>query len=190
MANKIMIIRHAEKPSDDGSIHGVDQNGNHDPTELIVRGWQRAAALLRLFAPPNGAFSNHALATPQTIFACGPNNHAKSVRSVHTVQTLAQFLNKNVDQSVQKGDEKKLARAAASAQGPVLIAWEHDAIPDIVAAIAGQDHLCPKKWPDSRFDVVWMLDQNGAAWSFAQAPQMVLPGDRAELIDFVKGGKP
>jgi len=190
MATKIMIIRHGEKPSDDGSIRGVDQHGGHDPDELIVRGWQRAGALVRLFAPPKGAFSDHALATPKNIFACGPNDHAKSVRSVHTVQTLAQFLNKNVDQTAQKGEEKKLAKAAISVQGPVLIAWEHEAIPDIVAAISDQDHLCPKKWPDSRFDVVWVLDKSASGWSFAQAPQMVLPGDRAELIDFVKAGKP
>ena len=74
MATKIMIIRHGEKPSDDGSIHGVDPHGGHDPDELIVRGWQRAGALVRLFAPPNGAFSDHALATPENIFACGPND--------------------------------------------------------------------------------------------------------------------
>jgi hypothetical protein len=190
MANKIMIIRHGEKPSDDGSIRGVDQHGGHDPNELVVRGWQRAGALVRLFVSMNGAVSNHALATPENIFACGPNDHAKSVRSVHTVQTLAEFLNRNVDQTVQKGEEKKLAKAVISAQGPVLIAWEHDAIPDIVAAISGKDHLCPKKWPDSRFDVVWVLDKDGADWSFAQVAQMVLPGDRSEPINFVKVGNP
>ncbi len=190
MAAKIMIIRHGEKPSDDGSIHGVDQNGGHDSDELSVRGWQRAGALVHVFAPPNGAFSNPALARPEHIFACGPNDHAKSVRSVHTVQTLAQFLNRNVDQSIQKGDEKKLAAAAIAAPGPVLIAWEHDAISDIVADISGQDHLSPRKWPDSRFDVVWILDKIDNGWTFSQAPQMALPGDRADLIEFVKGGKP
>src|SRR5436305_1233268 len=133
MATKIMIIRHGEKPSDDASIHGVDQNGQHDPTELIVRGWQRAGALVRLFAPPNGAFSNHALATPQAIFACGPNNHAKTVRPLHTVQTLEQFVTRNIDQCVEKRDEKNVVSAAISPKEPVLIAWEHDAIPDIVA---------------------------------------------------------
>jgi hypothetical protein len=190
MATKIMIIRHGEKPSDDGFIHGVDQHGNHDPNELSVRGWQRAGALVRLFASPDASVSNHALATPQNIFACGPSDHAKSVRSVHTVQTLAEFLNRSVDQTVQRGHEQKLAKAAVSTPGPVLIAWEHDAIPDIVAAITGEDHLCPSKWPDSRFDVVWVLDQSESAWTFLQVAQMVLPGDRAEPIAFVKRGKP
>jgi hypothetical protein len=37
-ASKIMVIRHAEKPSDDGTITGVAQNGDQNPEELIVRG--------------------------------------------------------------------------------------------------------------------------------------------------------
>jgi hypothetical protein len=72
----------------------------------------------------------------------------------------------------------------------VLIALEHDAIPDIVSAVSGQDHLCPKKWPDSRFDMVWVLDKDGSGWSLSQVAQMVLPGDGAELIEFAKGAKP
>ena len=35
----IMIIRHAEKPSEDGSIHGVDVTGQANSEELSVRGW-------------------------------------------------------------------------------------------------------------------------------------------------------
>ena len=44
-AEKIMIIRHAERPPDDGSIDGVNMSGTKDPKELTVRGWQRAGAL-------------------------------------------------------------------------------------------------------------------------------------------------
>ncbi len=41
-ATTIMLIRHAEKPGgDDG---GVDQKGDADKHNLIVRGWQRAGA--------------------------------------------------------------------------------------------------------------------------------------------------
>jgi len=45
-ATKIMIIRHAEKPSEDGLTNGVNMSGTKDPEDLIVRGWQRAGALL------------------------------------------------------------------------------------------------------------------------------------------------
>jgi hypothetical protein len=38
-AQKIMIIRHAEKPEHHGA-RGVDENGNEDRESLTVRGWQ------------------------------------------------------------------------------------------------------------------------------------------------------
>lgn len=44
-ATKIMLIRHAEKPRDDGSVRGVAADGRQDPEELVVRGWQRSGAL-------------------------------------------------------------------------------------------------------------------------------------------------
>ncbi|MBL6617311.1 MAG: hypothetical protein ISP45_25085, partial [Reyranella sp.] len=43
----ILVIRHAEKP--DGVALGVDENGVIDEQSLIVRGWQRAGALVGLF---------------------------------------------------------------------------------------------------------------------------------------------
>ena len=191
MATKIMIIRHGEKPSDNGSVHGVDESGAHDPDELSVRGWQRAGALVRFFAPPNGTFSHPALATPTSIFAPLPSGHVKSVRSQHTVQPLARYLNRTVDLHHEKGDEDKLAQTATATQGVVLIAWEHQAIPDIAAAIVGHDHACPKKWPDSRFDMVWILDQKtGSGWALTQVPQLVLPGDVGDVIPATKTGAP
>jgi hypothetical protein len=191
MPAKIMITRHAEKPSDNGSVRGVEINGSHDPDELSVRGWQRAGALIGFFAPQNGAFAHSSLATPDAIFACHPHGHVKSVRSAHTVQLLAQFLNTTIDLNHERGSEDQLVKAVMATQGVVLIAWEHDAIPDIVSKITGKDHICPKKWPDSRFDVVWVLDQKPtSAWALTQVPQLVLPGDRGEVIEFVKAGKP
>lgn len=182
MATKIMIIRHAEKPSDDGKIRGVDENGSPDPDELSVQGWQRAGALIRFFAPLNQSFTHPALATPDVIFACAPSGHATSVRSQHTVTPLAEFLKQSVNLQYDKNDEKKLVRAVTAAQGVALIAWEHNMIPEIVADIADNDSICPKKWDDSRFDLVWVLDsQPNESWKFTQVPQMVLAGDQAEI---------
>src|SRR5262245_16855969 len=46
----IFIIRHGEKPEQkDG--YGVDDECNLKKTSLLPRGWQRAGALVRLFAP-------------------------------------------------------------------------------------------------------------------------------------------
>jgi hypothetical protein len=51
VATKIMRMRHAAKPSEDGSVVRVDEFGHPSKDELSVRGWQRAGALVRLFAP-------------------------------------------------------------------------------------------------------------------------------------------
>lgn len=187
MARKVMLIRHGEKPDKDGSVHGISEKGLHDPDELTVRGWQRSGALIRFFAPPHGMFSHAALATPDKIFACMPHGHVKSVRSAHTVEPLAKFLNKTVDLSHERGAEDQLAQAVIASQGVVLIAWEHDAIPKIAARIMSPHKLSADKWPDSRFDIVWVLDQSSASgWALTQAPQLVLPGDRSDVIEFFK----
>jgi hypothetical protein len=181
MASKIMLIRHAEKPTD--ALSGVSEDGNQNPEELIVRGWQRAGALVRFFAPAAGAFSDPRLATPDTIFASGIAHHSNSLRPQHTIQPLAQLLNLTPNLSYAKGDENDLAAAVLRSSGVVLIAWQHEAIPAIVNQIVGNSSTCPQTWLDTRFDLVWVLDAaaNGN-WSFTQVPQMLLAGDKPEPI--------
>lgn len=181
-ATKIMIVRHGEKPSDDGKVQGVTADGKADPEELIVRGWQRSGALVRLFAPRGGAFVDPRLAQPKTVFASDVGKHSKSLRPQHTVLAVATFLNLKLDLDYKKGDEPALAKAVVAATGPVLIGWEHEAIPDIVNAIVGNTTTCPQKWSGTRFDLVWVLDQNTKGWTFSQVPQLVLPGDSDQPI--------
>jgi hypothetical protein len=78
MAEKIMLIRHAEKPDETGSVLGIDEAGRPDPNQLSVRGWQRAGALVRFFAPL-GQEHPKGMATPSAIFACKPHNGSSSV---------------------------------------------------------------------------------------------------------------
>ena len=183
-ASKIMIIRHAEKPADDGSVAGVSQAGSQDPEELTVRRWQRSGALIRLFAPPGGSFASPLLATPDIIFASGAAKHSKSLRPQHTVFALADFLGQKLDLSHAKGEEDRLAADAISKNGSILIAWEHEAIPMIANQITGNSKTCPQRWTEDRFDLVWVFDRDSAAnrWSFEQVPQMLLPGDSSSLI--------
>ena len=182
-STKIMIIRHAERPPDDGSLNGVSQTGSKDPEELIVRGWQRAGALVRFFAPADGHFVNPLLATPDTIFASKVAHHSPSLRPQHTVMLLADFLHRSIVQTHAKGEESALAADAVAANGTVLISWEHEAIPALCALITGNNTTCPAKWHGSRFDLVWVLSRANASapWTFAQVPQLLLPGDSAEI---------
>src|SRR4051794_27889179 len=50
----IMIIRHAEKPLPSNRSRGITAGGRRDKRSLTVTGWQRAGALVELFAPSRG----------------------------------------------------------------------------------------------------------------------------------------
>ena len=184
MAKKIMVIRHAEKHDDAGLIAGVTIEGRPDPEDLTVRGWQRAGALIGLFLPPDGVFIDRSLATPDAIFASGIGPHSKSQRPQNTVAPLAAKLGLQLNTNHLKGDEAALAADVIACNGVVLIAWEHQAIPVIGNAITSNESSCPQSWPDTRFDVVWIFDQDAAAggWSFHQVPQRLLAGDSSEPI--------
>lgn len=183
---KIMIIRHAEKPSDDGTIVGVSAEGAENPEELTVRGWQRSGALVRLFKPFDGRFSTNLLATPDVIFASKVGHKSNSLRPQHTVLALGTLLALTpalvLDHA--KGEEDALVQDLMSKGGVVLIAWEHEAIPGIGNRIIGNSTTCPQKWAKDRFDLVWVFDQRpaGQGWTFNQVPHMLLPGDKAEPI--------
>jgi hypothetical protein len=51
MADKIMLIRHAEKPDVLPPNFGVDEAGQQDPDELVVRGWQQHCGACLVFSP-------------------------------------------------------------------------------------------------------------------------------------------
>src|SRR5262245_18417107 len=95
---QIMLIRHAEKPY--GTQYGVTEHGNRNAESLIVRGWQRAGALVALFDPAVGSLQNPYLAVPTFIYASRPVTAApsskkgkkigsKSQRPLQTITPLA-----------------------------------------------------------------------------------------------------
>lgn len=181
-ASKIMLIRHSEKPSGDGTIKGISNSGDPNPEGLTVRGWQRAGALARFFSPLDQRFIEPGIATPDTIFASGVGAHSKSERPRQTVEPLAELLGKTTVEDYLKGDEIALATACVAKAGVVLVAWEHVLIHVIANAIVGNAEMVPQNWPDDRFDVVWVLDRQLAGWSFSQVPQLLLGGDKEDLI--------
>jgi len=172
---KVMLIRHAEKPGE-ASCVGVDEAGRPDPNQLSVRGWQRAGALVRFFAPI-GQEHPRGIATPSAIFACKPVNGTSSVRPFNTVSPLAALLGIAVNHDLGKSDEAALLDAVRNASGAVLICWSHEPMPGIARKIAGELPGIPAKWPAKRFDLVWILDAAGEGWCFYQIGQFLLPGD-------------
>src|SRR5208282_4745313 len=125
---KVMLIRHAEKPDGTGRVLGVDESGQPNPNQLSVRGWQRAGALVRYFAPIGKEFTP-GIATPAVIFACRPANGSNSLRPLSTVLPLASALQIPVRNEIGRGDERALPGAISGTSGAVLICWSHDEIP-------------------------------------------------------------
>ena len=188
-----MVIRHAEKP--EGAVQGVDADGNDGKEFLIVRGWQRAGALVRFFAPASAQFQHPGIDQPRWLFASGPvsrkdkkkaGNGSKSYRPEQTITPLSQFLGSKVPLNLNyvEGEETQVAAAAVACEGVVLIAWQHEEIPAIADAIPGKTGVVPSKWPGDRFDVVWVFDlQANGGYSFSQVPQMLLAGDLPSVIE-------
>jgi hypothetical protein len=179
MADKIMVVRHGEKPGDPPPPCGVDDQGNQDQNSLIVRGWQRSGALAGLFSSW-GVAARLGLAVPKTVYAAEP--HSRSKRPDETVSAVAALLNITIALGFKDGHEGPLATAAMAATGPVLIGWHHEGIPAIANAILGNQTTAPQHWPAGRFDMVWVFDRGSGGWAFSQVAQMVLAGDSDQPI--------
>lgn len=180
---RIMFIRHAEKPQDGVSL-GVTASGAPDGESLTPRGWQRAGALVRYFSPVSGECVE-GLSTPTVVFAAGVGPHSSSQRPIETVTPLVDFLNTSRPTpfvtSHLKDDGDALIADVLSRDGVILVAWQHERIPALIARIA-QAPAVPQKWPDNRFDIVWILDRTPDGWRFSQIPQLLLSGDLSSPI--------
>ncbi|MGF6806704.1 hypothetical protein OKW30_001830 [Paraburkholderia sp. Clong3] len=185
-AQKIMVIRHGEKPQGAVPPYGVTVDGEQDVNSLLVAGWTRAGALAVLFAPSRGALQSPQLAQPQTVFAASDDAGKSSKRPEETVSVVAQKLKLQVDTTYSVGQEQQLAAAAMSCTGVVLIGWEHKHIPLIANAILGNTSA-PQTWPGDRFDVVWVFDLNATsdAYQLTQVCELLLPGDSPEPIPVI-----
>lgn len=184
-ATKIMIIRHAEKPPSAPPPYGVLDTGDQDPESLTIQGWQRAGALTCFFDPTYGPLQNSLLAKPQFLYASKQKNLKHSSRPDETITPLANKLWLEININFMKGEEEKMVEDALQKSGIVLICWQHEKIPTSTKEGLGiakyiletgsynfsQVPQCllygdspdpiegaPDKWPDDRFDVVWVFD--------------------------------
>ncbi|HMF96844.1 MAG TPA: hypothetical protein VKE96_21240 [Vicinamibacterales bacterium] len=193
-ATKIMVIRHAEKPGTySGQAYaGVSLNGlscgKSGAEDLVTIGWQRAGALVSLFAPPWGPKAG--LATPQFLFAADPDpkkskssssassGDEPSQRPYETITPLAALLGVTINKDFSKNHFSKMVDAALQCPGDVLICWQHQ---DIALGTAKQPGISqviltktgttgtmgiPATWPTwpatkgtARYDLVFVFDR-------------------------------
>jgi hypothetical protein len=176
----VFIIRHAEKPT--GKYGGVNIYGKASNDSLIPRGWQRAGALARLFAPLHPTEARPGLALPDQLIAPGYSGGSNDHRTYETIVPLAELIEGEIETSFQEGEEAKLAQMVSHPGiGVALISWEHTRIPKIAKSFLGlaNPEAIPSEWPEERFDMVWSLKREAGygAYVFTQVPQMLLAGD-------------
>jgi hypothetical protein len=177
---QIYVIRHGEKPPPIGPPAGIKEDGRHDDQSLVVRGWQRAGALAAYFCYPRDG----AIVCPTKVYS--PPTHGKAGDHGRPYQTLcpvAAKLNVDIDDRFTLDEEEELVADVLRHAGVVLIAWEHKRIHTIANAILRDATTAPQTWPDDRFDVTWIFERGASGtYTFDQRPQLLLAGDRPEVI--------
>ena len=173
----ILLIRHGEKPDARLGVLGVDARGHADPAELSVAGWQRAAALPRLFSPAQPA---EMLPRPDVVFAAA--SHPRSARPVRTVQLLTRLLDLELHDRFTEADVPTLVQTIRRRDGVVLVCWRHESIATIARSFLDEETTTVPDWDPQRFDMVWVLTVNEGRWSLRQRPQLLLPDDSREPI--------
>jgi hypothetical protein len=113
---EVIVIRHAEKPPD----------GN----ELSLPGQEWAAALAPYFLKTTELLE---LETPVAIYAQSPKHETSSLRPIETVKPLADALILTINEACTRDQFREMfAEVMENAHyngHPVLICWEHKAIP-------------------------------------------------------------
>jgi len=182
-ATKIIVIRHAEKPSKDGSPYGVNEKGKRSTESLEVRGWQRAGALMNLLAPTYGDVKHDSLLTPQFLYASKPLRRRGSLRPTETITPLAEKLGTPINNGFARFEIRAMIEKVISRKGVALICWQREYIPAIAEEILGAK-IAPSIWPEDRFDMMWVfdLDRRTSKYKFKQVPQKLLSGDLARPI--------
>lgn len=178
--DRIIVIRHARKPTHKPKQIGIRQDGTADPESLTVRGWQHAGALAAIFAGTDPGGARGFVARPDIIFAAGADKKkvwiggkhvevgSHSRRPIQTVTPLAEALKLAPVTTHTKGEEQALVDDALGRSGTVLICWQHQDIAKIGNLIVGNDTTVPQSWPEDRYDLVYVFDRSGDGWSFRQ----------------------
>jgi broad specificity phosphatase PhoE len=152
----IMLMRHGE-------------DGGQRDFHLNPRGYQRAAALPKLFGPR--------LPKPQVIIASRASKGSN--RPVETVEPLAKALGLPIDTRFRDDDFRALAERLLSDERydgqVVLVCWHHGSLPKLARALGVND---PPKWPDDQFDRVWVIEPKKRTARFETVSQKLLDGDR------------
>ncbi|OQP42743.1 histidine phosphatase family protein [Niastella yeongjuensis] len=139
---KVVIIRHAEKP----------EEGDN----LSCKGFNRALQL------PAVLYAKYK--TPDKIFvpSMGNGKNANHLRMFETITPFAIKYNIGINSKYDVDEVKDMAQAILKTKSYALVVWEHDKIDNLVKAL-GADAK-GMKWSGDDFDSIWIITiKNGKA---------------------------
>jgi hypothetical protein len=161
----VFIIRHAEKPL----------GGGKDP-DLAPQGFKRAQVLPTLFLQQPGSSELPRLPRPDAIFASDFSKNSK--RPIETVMPLSQALHLPVNHDfadLETGPIAKQILSGKYAGKVVLICWHHGEIPHLAEAFGVTG--VPKRWDDTVYDQIWMIEWLNGKPQMSMISENLLPGD-------------
>ena len=151
---QIILIRHAEKPSDPKNPH------------LSKAGARRAQQLVS-FIRTDPAMTRFGL--PVAVFATKTTKDGNGQRTQETVAPLARALKVPVQTPFRGRDYAAIAKLVLGDPKyngkNVLICWNHEQIPQLAAALGVAPE--PPKWKNSMYDRVYVISYNGGKASLA-----------------------
>jgi hypothetical protein len=158
--DKIMIIRHAEKPTS-VTPGGVDETGAADFAAPVRSGIIKPDTIVASVRSESG----------------GEDDEERTGRRAQqTIAPLQARLDSTYWDDIAVGSEDVLVQRLKAHAGIFLVAWTHKRIHNIVAGFV--EFLAPE-WDGTRFDAVWILDRSpDHGYRFSILNQDLLAGDR------------
>jgi hypothetical protein len=161
---QVILLRHAEKPTNEADIH------------LSEQGRERAQALVAFFTT-NPAVTNRG--RPAVLFAPLVTHRGHSRRPSETLEPLAKQLKLPIRTPFLAADYARLAQQVLTSPEcdgkTVVICWVHENLPELAGALGVKP--TPPRWKDHVFDRVWVIRGRGDRTKLKDLPQRLLPGD-------------
>ena len=159
---QIILIRHAEKPSDEANPH------------LAPAGVRRAANLVA-FLTTDPVVTKFGM--PVAVFATAMTKNGDGVRTQETIAPFAKKLKLPVQTPVIGKDYLQLAAAILSknayAGKTVVVCWNHEWLPALAAALGVSPQ--PPSWKGSDFDRVYIITYSAGKATLTETTEVLGP---------------
>lgn len=131
----IVIIRHAEKPSNGDNLSCQGQN----------RALQLSAVLHQKFNIPAAIY----------VPSLKSEDETKHSRMFQTITPFAIKYNVAINSKYSADENEKIVKSVFKKHGTVLMVWEHSAIQSLASSLGVKN---PPDWADADFDSIWLVN--------------------------------